>query len=98
MNWIAVQHYYKVTREMTSLEQKTVVDERNMYLYRDRMVTKYREFPIREVLDLSYKSIGGDGGIFYLHTLQGVFSYTVSSDPEPFIKAFKELIESLSEE
>jgi len=98
MNCIAIQHYYKVKREITSVEQKTVVDERLMYLYKEKIVTKYREFPITEVFDLSYKPIGGDGGIFYLHTLQGVFSYMISADPASFIDAFKDLSNSSPKE
>ncbi|WP_054024890.1 hypothetical protein [Bacillus sp. FJAT-28004] len=98
MNCIAIQHYYKVEREITNSEQKTVVDERLMYLYKEKIVTKYREFPIAEVFDLSYKPIGGTGGILYLHTLQGVFSYMISADPAFFIAAYKGLADSFSKE
>ncbi|MFX3632759.1 MAG: hypothetical protein ACE3L7_06760 [Candidatus Pristimantibacillus sp.] len=92
MDWLAVQPYYKVAREVTSLEQKTVVQNRLMYLYKERIVTKYREFPIIEVFDLSYRSMGGDEGLLYLHTKQGVFSYTISTDPNSFIEAYKNLV------
>jgi len=98
MNSIAIQHYYKVKREITNTEQKTVVDERMMYLYKEKIVTKYREFPIAEVFDVSYKPIGGAGGIFYLHTLQGVFSYMISSNPASFIEAYKGLDDSCPKE
>lgn len=96
MNWIAVQSYFKVERKITSLEQLTVVEDRLMYLYKERIVTKHREFPILDVFDLSYKQIGGEGGLLYLHTRQGVFSYTIKDHPQFFIDTFKELVRDSS--
>ncbi|OPA78312.1 hypothetical protein BVG16_10495 [Paenibacillus selenitireducens] len=93
MSWIAVQSYYKVERNVTGLEQTIMKQERWIYLYQEKIVTKYREFPIQEVFDMSYRSMGGNGGILYLHTRQGVFSYMVSEDPRPFMEAYKLLIE-----
>lgn len=89
MNWIAKQSYYKVERELSNLEQKTVVYNRWIYLYKEKVVTQYREFPIKEVLDISYRQMGDRGGLLYLHTRQGVYSYLVSDDPRPFIDKFK---------
>lgn len=91
MNWIATQTYYKVERSVCSLEQKIVRKDRLLYLYKEKVVTKHREFPIQEVWDISYRSMGGEGGILYLHTRQGVFSYMVSDNPQPFIEAYKDL-------
>ncbi|MNI23172.1 hypothetical protein D3C73_767470 [compost metagenome] len=92
MNWIAKQPYYKVERRITSLEQTTSVEHRIMYLYEERIVTKYREFAITEVFDLSYRALGPDGGLLYLHTQQGVYSYMVSTQPQSFIEAYKQLV------
>ncbi|MEK3734782.1 MULTISPECIES: hypothetical protein [Paenibacillus] len=92
MSWIAVQTYYKIRREVTAIEQRTVEQERTMYLYKDRVVTAYREFPIAQVFDLSYRKMGGGTeGFLYLHTQQGVYAYTVKEDPDPFIQAFRNL-------
>lgn len=92
MSWIAVQTYYKILREVTAIEQRTVEQERTMYLYEDRIVTSYREFPITQVFDLSYRKMGGGReGFLYLHTQHGVYAYTVKEDPTVFIKAFKNL-------
>ncbi|MBP1155747.1 MULTISPECIES: hypothetical protein [unclassified Paenibacillus] len=91
MNWIAKQPYYKVQREVSSTEQKTVVHDRWLYLYEDKIVTGYRRFPIDEVFDMSYRRLGSEEGVLYLHTKQGVYSYTVKADPGTFIEAFKEL-------
>ncbi|GGG58269.1 hypothetical protein [Paenibacillus radicis (ex Gao et al. 2016)] len=92
MTWLAVQPYYKIQREISHAEQKTVMEERQMYLYKDRIETKYRMFQIEEIFDLSYKRIGGNQGFLYLHTQQGVFSYMVFENPQTFIGACKALI------
>lgn len=98
MEWIAVQHYYKVKREISNGEQKSVVDERSLYLSKEGIVTKYRQFLIADVHDISYKAFGEDGGLLYLHTFQGVFTYMVYSDPISFIEAYKGLTDKLSKE
>jgi hypothetical protein len=96
MSWIAVQSYYKVERNVTGLEQTIMKQERWIYLYQDKVVTKYREFPIQEVFDMSYRSMGGNGGLLYLHTQQGVYPYTVAEDPQNFIAAYKVLVQDSS--
>lgn len=90
MYLIAEQPYFKVQREVNSTEQINVEYERLLYLYDDKVVTKYREFPISDVLDMSHRVVGGEGGVLYLHTIKGVFAYTVKTSPQPFVDAFKE--------
>ncbi|WP_110929612.1 hypothetical protein [Bacillus massiliglaciei] len=90
MKWKAVQPYFKIVREVTGLEQKTRKSYREMYLDDQKLVTKYREFPREKVLDMSFKRMGDSGGILYLHTDHGVYSYNVEEDPEEFMKAFKQ--------
>lgn len=89
MSLIAEQPYVKVQREMNSLEQKRIEHKRTLYLYEEKIVTQHREFPLSQVLDMSYRKIGGKGGLLYLHTSRGVYSYTVTSTPDKFIEAFK---------
>jgi hypothetical protein len=89
MGLIAKQPYVKVERKMSSIEQWDEEEERMIYLYDEKVVTKRREFPIKDVLDVSYKEVAGKGGILYLHTLKGVFPYTVKASPKSFIDAFK---------
>ncbi|MBH5317630.1 hypothetical protein I6N90_07420 [Paenibacillus sp. GSMTC-2017] len=91
MNWIAVQPYYKVERKLNGLEMKTIRDDRIMYLYANKIVTAHREFEIEDVHDLSFRQMGGDEGILYLHTKQGVFSYTLQGDTTAFIQSFRDL-------
>ena len=87
---LAKQAYYKIIREVDSITQRNTEQKRVIYLYEDRIVTKHREFHIDHVIDLSYRFIGKQGGLLYLHTNKGVFSYPVKSSPEEFVKAFKD--------
>lgn len=95
MSLIAKQTYSKVVREVNSTEQKDTEQERTMYLYDDKIVTQYREFKVYDVLDISYRFIGDDGGLLYLHTNNGVYPYIVRSSPKAFVEAFKEFRKTL---
>lgn len=88
MQYIAKQPYVKVIRQVSALEQKDIEEQRYMYLYEEKIVTWYREFPIENVMDISYR-FSGDKGMLYLHTLKGVYAYIIKSSPEQFIDAFK---------
>ena len=88
MQFIAKQPYVKVVRQVSVLEQKDTEEQRYMYLYEDKIVTKYREFPLDNVMDISYR-LTGKKGMLYLHTLKGVYAYIITSSPDQFIAAFK---------
>lgn len=89
MKWVAQLPYYKVHREIKDGEQRSVASNRLMYLYKDRVVTCHREFPLQDIFDMSYRTMGDAGGLFYLHTSKGVYSYLIECDPQAFIDAFK---------
>ncbi|GAB2559236.1 hypothetical protein [Gracilibacillus alcaliphilus] len=93
MQIIAKQPYVKVIRQIRALEQKDTEEQRYLYLYKDKIVSKHREFPIEKVLDVTYR-LTGEKGMLYLHTLQGVYAYIITSSPESFIAAFKAHTES----
>lgn len=90
MSLIAQHPYIKIERIVTSIEQFEIEHDRIIYLYNDRVVTQNREFPIKNVMDFSYREIANQGGILYLHSLQGVYTYIVKSSPEAFITAYRE--------
>ena len=89
MSLIAQHPYIKTERKVTSIEQFEIEHDRIIYLYNDKVVTQNREFPIKDVMDFSYREIVNQGGILYLHTLQGVYTYIVKSSPEAFITAYR---------
>lgn len=92
MKPIEIQPYYKIERYVSSLEQKDVEDKRNLYLYDDKVVSKHREFSIEQIIDMSYREFGKTGGLLYLHTTHGVYSYNVKESPQRFINTFKKHI------
>ena len=95
MKPIEVQPYFKIKREVSSLEQKDIEQQRYIYLYEDKVVTKHREFPIDQVMDVSYRKFGKQGGLLYLHTLKGVYPYNVKSSPHTFMNALKEHLQNI---
>lgn len=88
MQPLAKQPYVKIIRELTSIEQKDVEDHRTLYLYPDKVVTRHREFLVKDVIDISFRPIGDIGGLLYIHTNKGLFSYTVKTSTTAFIEAF----------
>ncbi|WP_077329606.1 hypothetical protein [Virgibacillus siamensis] len=88
MKLIAKQPYVKVQRVVNSIEQKDIEEERVLYLYDEKVVSEHHEFPIQNILDMSYRTVGSKGGLLYLHTIKGIYSYTVKTSPEAFIGAW----------
>ncbi|WP_444685037.1 hypothetical protein [Alkalicoccus luteus] len=91
MEPLASHPYYKVEREVTSIDQQNVEYERVMHLYEDKLVTHRREFPAEIIFDMSFRELGESEALLYVHTSRGVFSYQVKQDPTNFIEAFKQL-------
>ncbi|CAM4513338.1 hypothetical protein FHS16_006060 [Paenibacillus endophyticus] len=98
MKWIAEMPYYKVGREIIGNEQITVVNERFIQLYPDKITTRYHEFLIRELFDISYRRLGSEEGFLYLHTKHGIFSYSIKTDPTGFIKVVKAAIHKIQDQ
>lgn len=90
MKLIAQHPYIKIERKITGREQLKIEHSRTISLYEEKVVTEHREFPIQKVTDFSYKAITNEGGMLYLHTLQGVFMYQVKQSPEEFITAYQQ--------
>ncbi|UQZ32761.1 hypothetical protein C2I18_03830 [Paenibacillus sp. PK3_47] len=89
---IATQPYYKIERVVSAGDLETIIHQRSLCLYPDRIVSAYREFIIEEIFDISFRDLGQGHGVLYLHTKQGVFPYTVEADAELFIAEVKKLI------
>lgn len=89
MQVLATQAYSKTVREVTRIGKSEVEEKRMMYLYSEKLVTAHREFSIDKVLDMSFRKMGAEGGLLYVHTTGGVYSYTVDASPMEFINVFK---------
>src|SRR5690625_8015021 len=68
MHVLATQAYSKTLREVTRIGKTEVEDKRMMYLYPEKLVTEHREFPIANVLDMSYRQVGKVGGLLYVRS------------------------------
>ncbi|MFS0724756.1 hypothetical protein [Paenibacillus sp. 1P07SE] len=88
---IATLPYYKVEREVDKLSIDTVVYEHEMQLCASSLRTAHKEIPIAHLYDISYRRMCGQDGMLYLHTNQGIVSFTVQVDPCDFIEAFQKL-------
>lgn len=83
--------YTKVERFIDWHEQKQRITYHSIYLYATEITTTTRTFKLEQILDLSYRPFSGQKGLFYLHTIEGVFTYEVDADPQPFIQSYKKL-------
>ncbi len=91
MTLISIQPYIEFTRTVESNQQHQIESLHQMFLYKDKIVAKSKEFPLHHVLDISYKVISGETGFLYLHTNHQVFSFYVRNNPGEFIEAYKSL-------
>ncbi|AIQ46570.1 hypothetical protein R70723_12325 [Paenibacillus sp. FSL R7-0273] len=89
---IATQPYYKVERIVAADSIETIIHQRSLCLYSDRIETAYREFQLAEIFDISFRDLGQGQGVLYLHTKQGVYAYPVETAAEPFITEVKRLL------
>ncbi|MFC0300326.1 hypothetical protein ACFFIS_05740 [Virgibacillus soli] len=92
---LAKHAYFKIEREVTSIEQRQIEHHREICLYTNRVETKHRQFSIEEIRDMSYRMSSKNSGLLYLHTIQGVFSYYVKTPPKQFVEAFQQHVKSM---
>lgn len=64
MYLIAEQPYFKVEREVSSLEQRDIERNRTIYLYSEKVVSHHNEFPVKDIFDMSYRFFGSDGILY----------------------------------
>ncbi len=92
MSLVYKQPFIKVLREIDGIEQKYIEKNYHLYLYETKLVTPFQTFQLKAILDVSYRKTKTNSlGTLYLHTNQGVFPYTVRTDPEEFIDHIKKL-------
>ncbi|MDX6153389.1 hypothetical protein [Marinococcus sp. PL1-022] len=48
-------------------------------------------YPLKEVLDVSYRYEPGKIGFLYIHTIQGIRTFQINSDPGRFVDQFHQL-------
>jgi hypothetical protein len=83
--------YIKIIRTIEKNRQNNIEKTHNLYLCENKIIATSKEFSLKDVLDISYKTISLDYGFLYLHTTQGLFSYNVKTNPNYFIDEYKKL-------
>lgn len=91
---LSSQKYVIVNRTVKNNSQYSLETEEVIFLFEDKIITASDHFHINEVLDISFKLLSGTVGFLYLHTIKGLYSYVVKSEPHQFIDAYKQLMES----
>ncbi|WP_409253992.1 hypothetical protein V1502_08865 [Bacillus sp. SCS-153A] len=91
MQKITSHSYYVVTRKIEHQVQSVEETEHEIRLNTDSIDCSSKSFLMKDVFDVSYKSLNTKQGFLYLHTNQGVYSFLVKQDPHAFIQAYKEL-------
>ena len=94
MEPLAIHRCIEVKQEIGWLEKRTVETSFDLYLFEDRIEVGETEFPIKTVLDISYRLENGKIGFLYLHTTGGVRTYFIKQDPSKLIEEFKVLMPS----
>jgi hypothetical protein len=91
MQIISSQPYIEISREIKWNRQHYIERKHHLHLYENKIITASEQFPIKDVFDISYRSLSESYGFLYLHTNKGVLSYTVRTNPHHFIGEYKKL-------
>lgn len=94
MSLLAKHAYIKVEKHVSGLRMERIRQERTLYLYRDKIVTKHREIAMDDVRDLSFRKMSGSGGVLYVHAAQGMFTYPMTERPDELLAAYHAYIKN----
>ncbi|MFJ8065252.1 hypothetical protein ACIQYS_11530 [Psychrobacillus sp. NPDC096426] len=84
--------YFEIERKIDFYYQMQQIEiQYELQLNTEGITTARHQFELGHVHDISHKSFSFGGGILYLHTNQGVFSYKIQDNPTPLMHAFKSL-------
>jgi len=83
--------YIIITRKIKENEQQITEIKKYLYLYHDCVISDTDKFLLKDVFDMSYRSLSNDSGFLYLHTSKGVFSYHTKIKPHHFIHTYLKL-------
>ncbi|PPA69780.1 hypothetical protein [Jeotgalibacillus proteolyticus] len=88
---LASHGYTIITRKIEWEEQHIIEHTHELQLFENRIVDHANQFPLAEILDISYKSSRQSYGLLYIHTIKGLFPYKVKEHPSAFIEKYLEL-------
>lgn len=84
--------YIEIERQIDFyFQMKQVEKQFELQLTMEGIITERHKFKLQHVYDVSHKPFSFGGGLLYLHTNQGVFSFQIQENPSNFIQGFKSL-------
>lgn len=84
--------YSRTEKYIEKFKQKYSHHIYTLSLYSYKIETEAHTFELEVISDISYKPFSTSGGLLYLHTNEGVFTYILEDDPKVFINAVKDLL------
>lgn len=88
--WIAKQKVISIEQRIEWLEKIQVEHEDELFLYEEKIGSTNFECSLKNIFDISYKWEAGKIGYLYVHTISGVKTFHIKSDPSRFIDLFKQ--------
>ncbi len=86
---IAQLPYIKVIRSIEENQQHYKEEEYMIAFSVEAVWTDGEVFHQHEVLDMSFRPFSNQMGLIYLHTIKGLYCYTIKENPKMFIETFK---------
>lgn len=83
--------YVKVIRRIRNNSQQIIETEQFLTLYEDKILSANDKFMMEDILDMSYRSLNERTGLLYFHTIRGLYSFQLKTDPDAFISEYKKL-------
>ena len=84
--------YSRTEKYIENFVQKNSRHIFTLSLYSYKIESETHTFQLEHIIDISYKPFSKSGGLLYLHTTQGVFTFIIENDPKVFMNAVKDLL------
>ncbi|MBT2755337.1 hypothetical protein J7E71_05110 [Mesobacillus foraminis] len=83
--------YIRVIRRIHNNSQQIIETEEYLTLYEDKVVSANDHFKMEDILDMSYRPFNDRNGFLYFHTIRGLYSFHLKTDPNAFMTIYKKI-------
>lgn len=84
--------YTVVKRSIQNFQQQDKAFHYLLSLSKTSLTSSTHHFQLAELFDISYRPYTNGQGFLYLHTIKGVFSFLISTNPANFIATYQKLV------
>lgn len=88
---IVAQPYIDTVRKVDIDGQRYVETNHELVMTETEITSRDYRFALKNVFDISYRSVTEGVGLLYLHTNQGVIPFKLNTPPDDFIAAYKSI-------